>query len=151
MAHMHIQHNVNKDKRLIWGIRSGNYHGGRGILNPMLKQMFGDSLTCMMQDAWIIYQLLAHILTWWKQTEECFQDRDARWNFPDLHAIRICQGGSGVCQTHNCEISGKMWTWYWTLCMEGHQSNIIPSWRPIRPDAVIPVFNSWQIHHNILI
>jgi len=53
-----------KDKRLICGIRSGSSHAREGeILNPMLKQMFGDSRTYMTQDAWIIYQLLAHILT----------------------------------------------------------------------------------------
>lgn len=123
---------------------------GRGkILCPMLKQMFGDSRTCMMLDAWIIYQFLAHILTWWKQTEECFQDRDARWNFPDLHARRICQEGSGGCQ-----VSAQLWvhwgeilTWYWTLSEEEHQSQHHSLMKNNHPAAVSPVFNWWQIHN----
>lgn len=142
-------HNIKIKYGFIQGItRSGIYHAREGGNPPILKQMFGDSRTCMKLNAWIIYQFLAHILTWWKQTEECFQDRDERWNFPDLHARRISQGGSGSCQA-----SAQLWvhwgdilTWYWTLSAEEYQSQHHSLLKNNHPAAVSPVFNWWRIY-----
>ncbi len=79
-----------------------------------------------------------------KTNRGMFPGQRREMEFPDLHARRICQGGSGSCQA-----SAQLWV-HWgggggTLSAEEHQSQHHSLLKNNHPAAVSPVFNWWRI------